>query len=415
MDSTRQVQEQAQVVPGDTEQLTTTQEQEEEEDYFSTDPDVIFRREYSKLETIPLKQAEPTTPWPSLLLFAAFFLSVVGGAVLGIVTYPNVTIDLVPVTKRVTITAQLPLLQTRMLAPVTLTKTETAPTTGHGHQDARTATGHITLYNGQLQSVTIACGTLLTGRDGIHIAITQDAVIPAADPTTNPPTFGQVSVSAQAVQTGADGNIPAFDLNGSCCAASVIVKNLAPFTNGRDARDFQTVAQADLDGLTATVRQQLTQSMPQAFHLSPGEQVTPTHCILHASADHGIAEEARTVTVNASYTCKGIAYDSQQLQRSAATAFTATTRPEGNYELVGSVQTSTLSVLPVVTASLRGLWVYLLSEDYQQFLAEQLAGDSSQQARAYLLATGFITRVTVPAGQLPKDPGHIHFETLIGL
>ncbi len=155
--------------------------------------------------------------------------------------------------------------------------------------------------------------------------------------------------------------------------------------------------------------------MPQAFHLSPGEQVTPTHCILHASADHGIAEEARTVTVNASYTCKGIAYDSQQLQRSAATAFTATTRPEGNYELVGSVQTSILSVLPVVAASLRGLWVYLLSEDYQQFLAEQLAGDSSQQARAYLLATGFITRVTVPAGQLPKDPGHIHFETLIGL
>ncbi len=145
MDSTRQVQEQAQVVPGDTEQLTTTQEQEEEEDYFSTDPDVIFRREYSKLETIPLKQAEPTTPWPSLLLFAAFFLSVVGGAVLGIVTYPTVTIDLVPVTKRVTITAQLPLLQTRMLAPVTLTKTETAPTTGHGHQDARTATGHLTL------------------------------------------------------------------------------------------------------------------------------------------------------------------------------------------------------------------------------------------------------------------------------
>jgi hypothetical protein len=73
------------------------------------------------------------------------------------------------------------------------------------------------------------------------------------------------------------------------------------------------------------------------------------------------------------------------------------------------------SVLPAVTASIGGLWVYRLSKDYTQFLAQQLAGDSQAQASVYLLATGFITRATVPAGSLPKDPAHIHFETLIGL
>lgn len=54
-----------------------------------------------------------------------------------------------------------------------------------------------------------------------------------------------------------------------------------------------------------------------------------------------------------------------------------------------------------------------LYQDYEHYLAQQIAGKSQQDAKTYLLRTGFITRATVPA-PLPKDPGHVHFLILIG-
>src|SRR5436305_2984465 len=97
--------------------------------------------------------------------------------------------------------------------------------------------------------------------------------------------------------------------------------------------------------------------------------------------------------VNASKTCEGIAYNQDELERSATAAFT-TTRPGTNYLLEGDIQINVTSVSPL-TVSLRGLWVYHLSQDYKQFLAQQIAGDTPEQAKSYLLQTGFITQATV--------------------
>jgi len=57
----------------------------------------------------------------------------------------------------------------RVLNPITLSQSQTAPTTGHGHQSAQQATGYITFYNGQLQSVFVPAGTVLTGTSGEQI------------------------------------------------------------------------------------------------------------------------------------------------------------------------------------------------------------------------------------------------------
>ena len=81
--------------------------------------------------------------------------------------------------------------------------------------------------------------------------------------------------------------------------------------------------------------------------------------------------------------------------------------------LEGDIEINITSVLPF-TVSLRGLWVYHLSQDYEQFLAQQIAGDTPEQARTYLLQTGFITQATVTQN-LPKDPDHIRFLVLVGL
>src|SRR5439155_17826382 len=119
---------------------------------------------------------------------------------------------------------------------------QTTPTTGKGHQDAKQAQGAITLYNGLFTAQTIAGGTTLTGSSGVQIITDQDATIPAA----NPPIFGQVTVSAHAINPGMRGNIPAYDMNQACCTTSVLVKNVQPFSGGQNERDFSTVSTHDI-------------------------------------------------------------------------------------------------------------------------------------------------------------------------
>ena len=59
-----------------------------------------------------------------------------------------------------------------------------------------------------------------------HTSFTgQDATIPAG----NPPSYGQVTVAAHAIQSGSRGNIAAYDINEACCALSVLAKNTEPF------------------------------------------------------------------------------------------------------------------------------------------------------------------------------------------
>ena len=376
--------------------------------------EAIFLVAVSEIPTQPLLGASPQQQRAAtrylLLVTLLLFCSMIGGAVLGIVTYPSVTIDLVPVSRRVTLTAQLAHLPTRSLAPVSITETLRQPTTGRGHQDATHATGSITLYNGRFAPQTITGGSVLTASGGIRVATDQTVTIPAASPQQ----VGVASVAAHALQAGRPGNIPALAIN-VAISGDLLAKNLAAFSRGNNARDYPAVAKADIATLTAALEHALAERIVRAFALAPGEAVTPTRCTFVETTDHALGQEAAVLTETARYTCTGVAYSTQALQQTATTAFTAAARPGARYELVGGVHTRVISVSPAVTASIGGLWVYRLSEGDEQYLAQQLAGESQAQARASLLATGFITQASVPAGPLPKDPGHIHFAILIGV
>jgi Baseplate J-like protein len=370
------------------------------------DPDEIFRSAVSEIETQPLPPQPPETPWSVVVLLLAFLFSFVGGTVMALITYPTVTIEVVPVTKSVNVTMPLAL-PTRTLTPVTLTKAETAHTSGKGHHDARRATGTLTFYNGLFTTHTIPAGTIFTGADGVKVAAGADVTIPSG----NPPSYGQATVAAQAFQTGSVGNIAAGDI-ATTVSSGVLVKN-GPFRGGRDARDFPAVAQPDIDRLTSTLKGALSQRMPQSFVLRHGEAVQPTSCTFKSIPNHRVGDEAQMVMLQVTETCTGIAYNSEQLSQRATTLFTQQTDPGAHYQLVGEVQTQLVSVTPL-TVACRGWWVYILSQDYEQFLAERIAGDSPQQAKKYLLQTGFLIHATV-LEQLPLDPAHIHFQVFIGL
>jgi len=150
-----------------------------------------------------------------------------------------------------------------------------------------------------------------------------------------------------------------------------------------------------------------------SFSIAPSEEVTPTNCTYTESADHGLGEEAQTVTVKARKTCSAIVYNQNALQQQVTSVFNAK-RPGKNYELVSGVRTTVVSVTPFLVL-LSGQWEYVFTSDDEQYLAQHLQGETPAQARAYLLKTGLVSRVTITRTQSLPDWYHIQFLILIGV
>jgi hypothetical protein len=169
------------------------------------------------------------------------------------------TITIIPKSQFVTLSGTMQL--GRLLPPLTISQSQTTKTTGTGHQAAKQAYGYLKFYNGQFQSVTIAAGTIFTSASGVQISTDYDAVIPPA----NPPVFGQITIAAHAMKAGAGGNIPSFDINQACCAASVLAKNRNPFTGGQDERSYATVTQHDIHQLSTVLKTTIARSITGAL------------------------------------------------------------------------------------------------------------------------------------------------------
>jgi Baseplate J-like protein len=376
------------------------------------DPEVTFAKAVAEIDTQPLPRKKAHYRIAYLLQDAFCLLMIcigVGGIIWQCLTYPHVLVVLVTKARPAEITTTLDI-PTRTLVPTTITRSATIQTTGTGHQNARAATGQVTFYNGQAQSITVPSGSVFTGRDGERIVTTQDAIIPAADSSTTPPTYGYTTVSAQAVHPGASGNIAAFDINGSCCASSVIVKNLAAFTNGQDARTYHAVAPQDLTALTSTVNETISQAFTTVFPVQHGEEAVPTDCHTITTTNHQEGQEARSLTLGVSKTCSAVTYSSKELNYQAMAAFTQT-KPAATYHIVGSVQTTLKSVIPL-SVTISGKWAYTFSQDYEQLLAQGIQGESPARAKAYLLKAGVISYASVPA-TLPSAE-YINFLVLVG-
>jgi VCBS repeat-containing protein len=334
---------------------------------------------------------------------------------------PTANVTLTPMVKTITTSARFPVgpggVQGQVLPALTLSQSQTVAATGRGHQDAQYASGTLTFYNGQLQSIMIASGTPFTGKDGVQVVTTETARIPAADLSTNPPTYGHVDIPAQAVQKGTQGNIAALDLSRSCCAASVIVKNLAPFTNGRDARDFTYVQSSDIRQATSALTTTLLQSEQGALsgQLQPGEALTTPTCTPRVFSNHRPNDEAASVAVTVSETCRAIAFSQQSLQQAAMQLVHHRLQAlNAAYQLIGSIQVTVRSAStqygsPALTATMRGLWVYQVNESQIKAL---VAGKPRLEAFQLLQRLPGVQTVSITGiadnQQLPTDVAHIH-------
>lgn len=376
------------------------------------DPEEIFLNAVAEIDTQPLVQVKRRRAETSLtigdilemLYLIGWACFVLVGSMYLAATVPHTLVIVYAKSYPAQITAPLDL-PTRPLAPVTVTRSHTAPTTGHGSQSARAATGLLTVFNGSFSSQRLPIGTVLTGSDGVKVATSEAVTVPAAQP----PQFGQAQVPASALTTGSTTTIAAGDID-LALTGDLLVKNLTAFSGGRDASSYRAVAPQDLQHVTAATTQQIQQTLLQAFPLRAGEGVQTTGCTTKTAADHAIGAEATTVTVTVSTTCQGIAYRLDDLTHKATAAFLST-RPGTHYHLVGSVQATIQRAAPL-TVSIQGRWTYTFSPDYQESLAEQIAGASPSRARHLLLQTGMIADASIP-GKLPPDGSLIDLLVLI--
>jgi hypothetical protein len=358
-----------------------------------------------------------------LLLLCLFVLFDVADTQLIALMTPIATIAITPDVRSITLQSSATL--GKLLAPLTLTESQTVPTTGHGHQDARQATGTLTLYNGLATEQQVAAGTIITGQDGR--SVTTDAPIPIQ--SANPPSLGETSVPAHAVQTGAAGNIQAEDVN-TTLATGLYVKNLAAFTGGQDARDYLLVTRADRDTAAATLQAKVTASMTAALQgqASLTQQVQALPCSPATTANHAPGEEATSVTVTVSETCTAVTYDRQQLH-TRATQLLATQvaqRFGTDYLLDGEVRVTVSKVTPTPTTpgvilvfTCAGMYAYTLNEQAQQRIKTLIAGKPRRAALRLLLQQTGIHTASISGiadnQPLPDDQAHLRLLIVLTL
>jgi hypothetical protein len=340
-----------------------------------------------------------------------------------LICYPPIaTVTLVPKSQEVTLTGTVQL--GRLIAPLTISQSQTVPTTGKGHQDAKEAHGAITLYNGQLQSVTVAAGTVFTASNGAQAITEQEATIPAA----TPPIEGQATITAHAVTSGLSGNIPAKSIHAACCALSVLAVNLTSFTGGQNERNFQTVRTADIAHIATPLKTAVAQSMRGALQgqVQASEQLQMLPCTPTVRSDHQIGQEAPTITVTVSETCSAAAYNTADLDRKATGLLTrqAGTMPGSAYSLIGNIQVRitkatimhTPAPLVFLSFQVSGTWMYALSQGTQQQIKTLIAGKTKQEAVRLFAKLAGIESVAISWGgesRLPKNTGYIHITIIV--
>ncbi len=343
------------------------------------------------------------------------------------------TITIIPISKQITTTSTLTVvpgqangtqqLAGREVTPVTMSQARTVPTTGRGHQDARSAHGTVTFYNAAPAMQTVTAGTLLTGTDSVQIVTDQDASIPAAAY----PTFGQANVPAHAVVGGSVGNIKAGDIYGPCCRLNISAVNSA-FTGGQQARDYQTVTPQDVNTTATELKTSLDQSVQAALQTqvhSDETLIPPLPCQQEVHPDHQPGDEAAQVNITVTETCTGMAYNTQAYQRLMTQIESQVARQQlgEGYSLIGATQSTITQVIPKdhgkseLQVKIAASWWYQFTQEQQAHIKALLAGKGKAQAIKTLLHLPGVQSVSLSITNerttLPTDSTHIHLMFLI--
>ncbi len=267
-----------------------------------------------------------------------------------------------------------------------------------GSLPAKQASGTLRFVNSGTFSVRVL-GGILTGGDGVQISF-GTVVVPV----------GSIDTTGIVVNLGASGNIPAFDINGTCCGNSnITVRNLFPFSGGQDLVPNSVIAPKDI----TTATNNLISSLTSGAQIALQQQVRSTEQVVSNSlkcagntptADHHVGDQAKSVTVTGTVTCTEEAYDQKGALDIAVTALKAEAakNPGAGYALVGIVVTNVTSATVVDaknTVSLvilaQGEWVYQFTDAILTGIKNKIAKESQSAVQADLMKTPGVQSATI--------------------
>jgi hypothetical protein len=311
--------------------------------------------------------------------------------------------------------------QARELTYTTPVQSKTVNATGVVNTPATHATGTLTLYNASFASYPVGAGTIITGNDGVAVKTIAFVNIPAA---VFGGSYGTANVAAQTVNTGANQNIRALDINKICCGSnSVLAKNFSAFGGGHDPQHYTVVQQSDV----ATVANPLVSPAEssalkavQALRHTNEQFVGQPQCTPNVKANPAVGSKSPTVTVAVSATCTGEVYDQSGALALAVSSLQnqANKIPGPTYKLVGKIVTNITKIAIVDTkgtisliVNATGVWEYNFTTALKAQLAKLIEGKSQSAAQGVLAAQTGVSKVvsiTLSTGTtLPTDPTQI--------
>ena len=307
-------------------------------------------------------------------------------------------------------------IEARQLTFTTQPQSKTVPATGVVKTQGSRATGTLTFFNGTLSAYYVAANTQIPDAQGIVIVNDTVVAIPPGNPNSG---YGHATVSAHALNVGANGNIPPGEFsNYVCCGSSVVgISTNSAFTGGQDPQNFTAVQQSDVDGAANPLKPALLQAALSTLNglKRSGEQyVNKPSCTTKVTANPPVGTKATSVTASVTATCSAEAYDQAGAETIAANLLNAEANKDtgGGYTLSGNITPTITSVSAgsqgnltlLVKAS--GTWVYQFTPAVKTSLAKLIAGKTKEQATALLLQQPGIGSVTITIANgdtLPTD------------
>lgn len=144
-----------------------------------------------------------------------------------------------------------------VLLPIkTFTTTAAIIPTGIKMYPAITAHGILTITNGSVIASELPSGLIFTSRNGTEIQTVARVFVPAG----NAAGFGYATVPAHALQSGKYGNFTAYAIN-QVEGTSIYIRNLKPFTGGKDAYSLKVLTSQDRQSALLKARSKLDSLM----------------------------------------------------------------------------------------------------------------------------------------------------------
>ncbi|GAC1481074.1 MAG: hypothetical protein NVS2B12_36180 [Ktedonobacteraceae bacterium] len=311
----------------------------------------------------------------------------------------------------------------------TLSQSSTVQATGQRTIPATLATGRMDVFNDSTSPITYPVETY-TGTDGVSVTTYQGFTVPAGNPTTNPITWGYVSVPTYSDVLGSSGNIKAGDINVWISVGSqvwVFVGDYNGFSGGQDAQNYRYVQGSDYNNAvnTANQLQTLETSRAQAAVNGqvPANEVMQgsVQCTPYVSYNHRVGDHATSITSNISVTCIAEIYDQQAALAMASDLLTRKidNTPNASYTLANKITTKVLQANVVdgkgtiaLLISAEGVGVFQFSDAQKLELTSLIAGKSEQDAQTILSNQPGISAATINISggnghTLPTDAGRI--------